>query len=104
KTGTPPRIFRDSVDLSRIEPQPGDDPPSPFSYRTERIELPQVPCHLTYTSAATHDVIRRNLSRSPMYGGVIEGIGPRYCPSIEDKVVRFPDKTRHQIFVEPEGI
>jgi tRNA uridine 5-carboxymethylaminomethyl modification enzyme len=104
KTGTPPRVFRDSVDLSRFEPQPGDDPPVPFSYRTRRIEQPQVLCHLTYTTEQTHDVIRRNLSRSPLYGGVIEGIGPRYCPSIEDKVVRFADKTRHQVFVEPEGI
>ncbi|HEU4930200.1 MAG TPA: tRNA uridine-5-carboxymethylaminomethyl(34) synthesis enzyme MnmG, partial [Candidatus Krumholzibacteria bacterium] len=104
KTGTPPRIFRDSVDLSRVEEQPGDSPPQPFSHRTDRIELPQVPCHLTYTSEATHDVIRRNLSRSPMYGGVIEGIGPRYCPSIEDKVVRFADKQRHQVFIEPEGL
>ncbi len=104
KTGTPPRIFRDSIDLSCIQPQPGDNPPTPFSYRTRRIELPQVPCHLTFTSEATHDVIRRNLSRSPLYGGVIEGIGPRYCPSIEDKVVRFADKTRHQVFVEPEGL
>lgn len=104
KTGTPPRIFRDSVDLSRVEAQPGDNPPLPFSYRTARIELPQVPCHLTYTSEATHDVIRRNLSRSPLYGGVIEGIGPRYCPSIEDKVVRFADKQRHQVFIEPEGL
>jgi tRNA uridine 5-carboxymethylaminomethyl modification enzyme len=104
KTGTPPRVFRDSVDLSKVEPQPGDDPPTPFSFRTHRIELPQVPCHLTYTTEATHDVIRRNLSRSPLYGGVIEGIGPRYCPSIEDKVVRFADKTRHQVFIEPEGL
>jgi tRNA uridine 5-carboxymethylaminomethyl modification enzyme len=104
KTGTPPRVFRDSVDLSRFEVQPGDDPPLPFSHRTARIEQPQVPCHLTYTTERTHDVIRRNLSRSPLYGGVIEGIGPRYCPSIEDKVVRFADKTRHQVFVEPEGI
>ena len=104
KTGTPPRIFRDSVDLSRVDEQPGDNPPLPFSYRTDRIELPQVPCHLTYTNEATHDVIRRNLSRSPMYGGVIEGIGPRYCPSIEDKVVRFADKQRHQVFIEPEGL
>jgi tRNA uridine 5-carboxymethylaminomethyl modification enzyme len=104
KTGTPPRVFRDSVDVSRMELQPGDDPPAPFSYRTERIELPQVPCHLTFTTPRTHDVIRRNLSRSPLYGGVIEGIGPRYCPSIEDKVVRFADKERHQVFVEPEGL
>ena len=104
KTGTPPRIFRDTVDLSHIDAQPGDDPPSPFSHRTLRIDMPQVPCHLTYTSAATHDVIRRNLHRSPLYGGVIEGIGPRYCPSIEDKVVRFADKERHQVFIEPEGL
>jgi tRNA uridine 5-carboxymethylaminomethyl modification enzyme len=104
KTGTPPRVLRDTVDFSRLAPQPGDQPPLPFSHRTARIEQPQVFCHLTYTSEATHDVIRANLDRSPLYGGVIEGIGPRYCPSIEDKVVRFPDKTRHQIFVEPEGI
>ena len=104
KTGTPPRVLRDSVDVSRMEIQPGDDLPVPFSHRTARIELPQVPCHLTFTTEATHDVIRRNLSRSPMYGGVIEGIGPRYCPSIEDKVVRFADKSRHQVFVEPEGL
>jgi len=104
KTGTPPRVLRETVDFSRLAPQPGDQPPLPFSNRTDRIEQPQVFCHLTYTSEATHDVIRANLDRSPMYGGVIEGIGPRYCPSIEDKVVRFPDKTRHQIFVEPEGI
>jgi tRNA uridine 5-carboxymethylaminomethyl modification enzyme len=104
KTGTPPRVFRDSVALSRLEPQPGDNPPTPFSHRTRRIDQPQVPCHLTYTSERTHDVIRRNLSRSPLYGGVIEGVGPRYCPSIEDKVVRFADKTRHQVFIEPEGV
>jgi tRNA uridine 5-carboxymethylaminomethyl modification enzyme len=104
KTGTPPRVLRNTVDFSRLAPQPGDQPPLPFSHRTARIEQPQMLCHLTYTSEATHDVIRANLDRSPLYGGVIEGIGPRYCPSIEDKVVRFPDKTRHQIFVEPEGI
>jgi tRNA uridine 5-carboxymethylaminomethyl modification enzyme len=104
KTGTPPRVFRDSVDFSRLAAQPGDDPPLPFSHRTDRIEQPQVMCHLTYTSEKTHDVIRANLHRSPIYRGVIEGIGPRYCPSIEDKVVRFADKTRHQVFVEPEGI
>jgi tRNA uridine 5-carboxymethylaminomethyl modification enzyme len=104
KTGTPPRVFRDGVDFTQLAPQPGDTPPLPFSHRTARIEQPQVLCHLTYTSERTHDVIRANLHRSPLYGGVIEGIGPRYCPSIEDKVVRFPDKVRHQIFVEPEGI
>lgn len=104
KTGTPPRVLRRTVDFSQLTPQPGDRPPLPFSHRTKRIEQPQVLCHLTYTSEATHEAIRANLDRSPLYGGVIEGIGPRYCPSIEDKVVRFPDKTRHQIFVEPEGI
>ncbi len=104
KTGTPPRVLKSSVDLSRLEEQPGDDSPSPFSYRTSAIELPQVSCHLTYTSAKTHDVIRANLDKSPMYRGVIEGIGPRYCPSIEDKVVRFADKDRHQVFIEPEGL
>ncbi len=104
KTGTPPRVFRDGVDFSRMDLQAGDDPPVPFSHRTARVELPQVPCHLTFTSERTHEVIRRNLARSPLYGGVIEGIGPRYCPSIEDKVVRFADKDRHQVFVEPEGL
>ncbi len=104
KTGTPPRVLASTVDFSQLAPQPGDRPPLPFSHRTVRIEQPQVLCHLTYTGEATHDVIRANLDRSPLYGGVIEGIGPRYCPSIEDKVVRFPDKTRHQVFVEPEGI
>jgi tRNA uridine 5-carboxymethylaminomethyl modification enzyme len=104
KTGTPPRVLRDTVDFSRLAPQPGDDPPVPFSRRTVRIEQPQVLCHLTYTCEATHEVIRTNLHRSPLYGGVITGIGPRYCPSIEDKVVRFPDRTRHQVFVEPEGL
>ncbi len=104
KTGTPPRVFRDSVDVARMSIQPGDDPPVPFSRRTRRIELPQVPCYLTHTTEQTHDVIRRNLSRSPLYGGVITGIGPRYCPSIEDKVVRFADKGQHQVFVEPEGL
>ncbi len=104
KTGTPPRVYRDSVDTTRLEPQLGDDPPVPFSRRTDRIELPQVPCYLTHTSERTHDVIRDNLSRSPLFSGAIEGIGPRYCPSIEDKVVRFSDKTRHQVFVEPEGL
>ncbi len=104
KTGTPPRLHRDSINFSVMAPQPGDDPPRPFSARTERITNPQVPCHLTYTSRETHDIIRANLDRSPMYSGVIESVGPRYCPSIEDKVVRFADKERHQIFVEPEGL
>jgi tRNA uridine 5-carboxymethylaminomethyl modification enzyme len=104
KTGTPPRLDRDTIDFSATISQPGDDPPPPFSCRTERITTPQVPCHLTYTNRDTHEIIRANLDRSPMFTGVIEGIGPRYCPSIEDKVVRFADKERHQIFIEPEGL
>jgi tRNA uridine 5-carboxymethylaminomethyl modification enzyme len=104
KTGTPPRILKRTVDLGTFTPQPGDDPPTPFSHRTERIEQPQTMCFLTYTNERTHDVIRASLDRSPLFSGVIEGIGPRYCPSIEDKVVRFPDKIRHQIFIEPEGL
>lgn len=104
KTGTPPRLDRDTIDFSVMIPQPGDDPPPPFSYRTKTIETRQVLCHLTYTNRLTHDMIRANLDRSPLYSGVIESIGPRYCPSIEDKVVRFADKERHQIFVEPEGL
>lgn len=104
KTGTPPRLDRDTIDFSQLTPQPGDDPPTPFSHRTEQIATPQVLCHLTYTNQETHDIIRANLDRSPMYSGVIESVGPRYCPSIEDKVVRFADKVRHQIFIEPEGL
>jgi tRNA uridine 5-carboxymethylaminomethyl modification enzyme len=104
KTGTPPRVDRDTINFEVMIPQPGDEPPLPFSYRTERITTPQVLCHLTYTNEETHAVIRSNLDRSPMYSGVIEGIGPRYCPSIEDKVVRFAEKMRHQIFIEPEGL
>jgi tRNA uridine 5-carboxymethylaminomethyl modification enzyme len=103
KTGTPPRLDAKSIDFSGLEPQPGDPEPTPFSYATERIIQPQVLCHLTYTNAATHRVIRDNLDRSPMYAGVIQARGVRYCPSIEDKVVRFADKERHQIFLEPEG-
>jgi tRNA uridine 5-carboxymethylaminomethyl modification enzyme len=103
KTGTPPRILKCSVDLSRLQPQPGDDPPEPFSYRTDAIRQPQELCHLTYTTERTHEILRRALDRSPLYRGDIEGIGTRYCPSIEDKVVRFADKTRHQVFIEPEG-
>lgn len=104
KTGTPPRLDRETINFSVMTPQPGDDPPTPFSYRTDKILLPQVSCHLTYTTQETHEIIRRNLDRSPMYTGVIEGLGPRYCPSIEDKVVRFAEKPRHQIFIEPEGL
>ena len=104
KTGTPPRLDRETIDFAVLTPQPGDDPPTPFSFRTERIPMPQVCCHLTYTNAQTHHIIQDNLDRSPMFTGVIEGTGPRYCPSIEDKVVRFADKPRHQIFIEPEGL
>ncbi len=104
KTGTPPRIDRSSVDFSRLDEAPGDQRPRPFSILTDRIVQPQVLCWLTYTGAETHDVIRANLHRAPMYSGQIHAAGPRYCPSIEDKVVRFADKERHQIFVEPEGL
>src|SRR5574341_1319058 len=104
KTGTPPRLDRDTINFSVMVPQPGDDPPPPFSYRTERIDNQQLVCHLTHTNRATHDVIRDNLDRSPLYSGVIESVGPRYCPSIEDKIVRFAEKERHQIFIEPEGL
>jgi tRNA uridine 5-carboxymethylaminomethyl modification enzyme len=104
KTGTPPRILRDTVDYSRLEPAPGDARPRPFSILTDSIPLPQVLCHLTYTGVVIHDLIRANLHRAPMYSGQIHATGPRYCPSIEDKVVRFAEKERHQIFVEPEGL
>ena len=104
KTGTPPRLDKRSIDFSVMVPQPGDDPPPPFSYRTEKITTPQISCHLTYSNARTHEIIKENLDRSPLYSGVIDSVGPRYCPSIEDKVVRFADKERHQIFVEPEGL
>jgi tRNA uridine 5-carboxymethylaminomethyl modification enzyme len=103
KTGTPPRLDAKSIDFSKLTVQPGDDPPPPFSFSTDRITNPQLPCYITYTSHETHAIIRDNLHRSPLYGGKITGIGPRYCPSIEDKVVRFADKERHQIFLEPEG-
>ncbi len=104
KTGTPPRLDGRTIDWAGLEVQPGDDPPPPFSFLTDRITTPQVPCHITGTTAVSHDVIRDNLHRAPMYSGQIEGTGPRYCPSIEDKVVRFPDRERHQIFLEPEGL
>ncbi len=104
KTGTPPRLFGPSIDWSGLEVQPGDDPPTPFSFMTERITTPQVPCHVTYTNEATHALIRENFDVAPIYTGQIAGRGPRYCPSIEDKVVRFADKVRHQIFLEPEGL
>ncbi|MEX2409534.1 MAG: tRNA uridine-5-carboxymethylaminomethyl(34) synthesis enzyme MnmG, partial [Rhodovibrionaceae bacterium] len=104
KTGTPPRIDGRTIDYAGLERQAGDDPPEPFSELTGTIETPQVPCHIAYTTAAAHDLIRANLHRSPMYSGQIASSGPRYCPSIEDKVVRFAEKPRHQIFLEPEGL
>ncbi|RMH06627.1 MAG: tRNA uridine-5-carboxymethylaminomethyl(34) synthesis enzyme MnmG [Nitrospirae bacterium] len=104
KTGTPPRLDRETLNFSVMELQPGDPDPRPFSLRTGTISLPQVPCHLTYTTETTHQIILDNLDRSPMYTGVIESIGPRYCPSIEDKVVRFRDKPRHHVFLEPEEL
>ena len=104
KTGTPPRLDRDSIDFSVMIPQPGDEPPPPFSYRTKHVPLRQVPCHLTHTNSQTHEIIAKNIDRSPLFSGVIDSVGPRYCPSIEDKVVRFADKDRHQIFIEPEGL
>jgi tRNA uridine 5-carboxymethylaminomethyl modification enzyme len=103
KTGTPARLARSSIDFARCKIQPGDESPAPFSFRTERLDVAQLPCYITYTNERTHEVIRRNLHRSPLYAGRIKGIGPRYCPSIEDKVVRFSDRPRHQIFLEPEG-
>jgi len=103
KTGTPPRLHRDSIEWSAMQPQPGDDPPQPFSHWTERLELEQVLCWLTHTNARTHTVIRDNLHHSPLYSGEIRGTGPRYCPSIEDKVVKFPARDSHHVFVEPEG-
>ena len=103
KTGTPPRLDSRTIDYSKLEEQPGDEIPLPFSYLTDSLPQQQLPCHITYTSPASHKVIKDNLHRAPMYAGNIEGTGPRYCPSIEDKVVRFAEKENHQIFVEPEG-
>ena len=110
KTGTPPRLDRETIDFDRqVERgtflrEQGDDPPVPFSFLTERIDRPQIDCHLLHTTDRVHEIVRANLSRSPLFNGQIRGIGPRYCPSLEDKIVRFPDKERHQIFLEPEGI
>ncbi|HUX17917.1 MAG TPA: tRNA uridine-5-carboxymethylaminomethyl(34) synthesis enzyme MnmG [Acidithiobacillus sp.] len=104
KTGTPPRIDGRSIDYSVLEAQPGDTPPPAFSFMTSRIEVPQRPCHITHTNVRTHEIIAANLHQSAMYGGHIQSVGPRYCPSIEDKVVRFADKSAHQIFLEPEGL
>jgi len=104
KTGTVPRLRKDSIDFEKLEVQPGDDPPKPFSFHSPGIKLPQLPCHITYTNEKTHDCIRKGFDRSPLFQGVIKGTGARYCPSIEDKIARFPEKDRHQIFVEPEGL
>ena len=104
KTGTPPRLDGRTIDWDRLEVQPGDDPPEPFSYLTDRITVRQVPCHITYTNVQSHALIQENIHRAPIYSGQIESTGPRYCPSIEDKVVRFAERSRHQIFLEPEGL
>ena len=104
KTGTPPRIHRRSIDFSKMELQPGDEIPEPFSFRTEEEVYNQAVCYLTYTNSETHRIINENLHRSPMYDGTISGVGPRYCPSIETKIVRFADKERHQLFIEPCGL
>ncbi|UCD36332.1 MAG: tRNA uridine-5-carboxymethylaminomethyl(34) synthesis enzyme MnmG, partial [Nitrospiraceae bacterium] len=104
KTGTPPRLERTSIDFSLMDIQEGDNPPQPMSLFTDKITNPQLPCYMTYTNDRTHQIIRNNLRYSPLYSGVIRGIGPRYCPSVEDKVVKFGDKSRHQVFLEPEGL
>lgn len=104
KTGTPPRLDGRTIDWDGLDAQPADDPPIPFSYLTDKITVPQIACHMTFTNLKTHAIIEANLHRSAMYSGQIEGIGPRYCPSVEDKIVRFADKERHQIFLEPEGL
>ncbi|HEY5446029.1 MAG TPA: tRNA uridine-5-carboxymethylaminomethyl(34) synthesis enzyme MnmG, partial [Pyrinomonadaceae bacterium] len=103
KTGTPPRLDGRTIDWSAFEPQPGDKVPVPFSFATDKVEQAQINCYIGYTSDAVHDAIRKNLSESPLYSGKIKGVGPRYCPSIEDKVVKFAEKSRHQLFLEPEG-
>ncbi|WP_417827380.1 tRNA uridine-5-carboxymethylaminomethyl(34) synthesis enzyme MnmG [Thalassospira sp.] len=104
KTGTPARLDGRTIDWSGLQEQPGDTPPEPFSFLTKEITVPQIPCHMTWTTEATHEIIRANLDRAPMYSGKIQSSGPRYCPSIEDKVVRFAEKNQHQIFLEPEGL
>lgn len=104
KTGTPARLKKQSIDYSKVEPQPGDKKIVPFSFLTKEINIKQVDCYLTYTNEETHNIIKNNIDKSPMYNGTIDGIGPRYCPSIEDKIMKFGDKNRHQIFIEPEGL
>jgi tRNA uridine 5-carboxymethylaminomethyl modification enzyme len=103
KTGTPPRLDGTTIDFAKTEIQPGDEPPVPFSFRNESLKVEQMPCYLTYTNSQTHDILRKGFERSPMFTGRIKGVGPRYCPSVEDKINRFADKERHQIFLEPEG-
>ncbi|MSO49075.1 MAG: tRNA uridine-5-carboxymethylaminomethyl(34) synthesis enzyme MnmG [Acidobacteria bacterium] len=104
KTGTPPRLDRKSIDFSRFKEDLGDDPPVPFSFSTDRIDRPQMACHIVHTTEAVHDLVRSHIDRSPLYNGQISGVGPRYCPSLEDKVMRFPEKERHQVFLEREGL
>jgi tRNA uridine 5-carboxymethylaminomethyl modification enzyme len=104
KTGTPPRLHRDSIDFSKFVAEPGDQPPVPFSFMSERIDREQICCHILYTNERVRDLVRGNIDQSPLYNGQISGIGPRYCPSLEDKIMRFPDKESHQIFLEPEGL
>ena len=104
KTGTTPRLDRDTIDYSGLTIQRGDDAPKPFSFRTEKIKLAQLPCYITYTTTKTHEIIKEGLNRSPLYTGIIKGRGVRYCPSIEDKIVKFPERIRHQVFLEPEGL
>jgi tRNA uridine 5-carboxymethylaminomethyl modification enzyme len=104
KTGTPPRLHRKSIDFSRFDVERGDDPPVPFSFETKSIDRPQIDCHVLYTTDRVHDLVRSNIGKSPLFNGQIRGIGPRYCPSLEDKVMRFPHRERHQIFLEPEGL
>jgi tRNA uridine 5-carboxymethylaminomethyl modification enzyme len=104
KTGTPARIHKDSINYEKMTIQTGDDEIIPFSFMNDEINIEQVPCYITYTTQQTHELIRNNLDRSPLYGGVIKSVGPRYCPSLEDKVVKFSDKEKHQLFVEPEGL
>src|SRR6202162_468612 len=104
KTGTPPRLDGRTIDWSKFEPHPGDAVPTPYSFLTIKIDRPQIQCHIGYTTDQTRRILQEAIPRSPLYSGQIEGVGPRYCPSIEDKIVKFPDKLRHQIFLEPEGV
>jgi len=104
KTGTPPRLHRDSIDFSRLKEECGDDPPVPFSYLTERLDRPQISCYLLHTTPRVRELVHERIGESPLYNGQIRGIGPRYCPSLEDKIMRFPDREAHQVFLEPEGL